>query len=207
MMATRLFDWLHAAHVHPRRVRVLAEQVAKLLAPSAKVLDVGCGDGRIAAEIYRRRPDLSITGIDVLVRPDARIPTNWFDGERIPFDDDSFDSVVLIDVLHHTLEPGRLLREAMRVARNEVIVKDHTLDSLIAGPILRFMDHAGNDQHGVASVYKYWPTVRWRGEFAALNVRVADWITDPPLYPWPANLLFGRHLHFIARLLLPQPAP
>jgi 2-polyprenyl-3-methyl-5-hydroxy-6-metoxy-1,4-benzoquinol methylase len=43
-----LLDRVHGNLVHGRRVRVLAEWLARLLPQNAKVLDVGCGDGLLA---------------------------------------------------------------------------------------------------------------------------------------------------------------
>jgi SAM-dependent methyltransferase len=194
-----LLDRFHGGYVHPRRVQVLAKQVAALLPQGATVLDIGCGDGLLAAEVRRMRSDVTLSGIDVLVRPSAHIDVTGFDGQRIPFADNHFQAVLLIDVLHHTADPSVLLKEARRVAR-EVIVKDHTKDSVFAGPILRFMDRVGNERHGVESIFNYWPTSRWQATFAELQLNVTDWISDPPLYQWPASLIFGRRLHFVAKL-------
>jgi SAM-dependent methyltransferase len=198
--AMSLLAGLHGSYIHPRRVRVLADLIAPWLSPSAAVLDVGCGDGLLAREIVRRRPDTTVRGIDVLVRPTAAIDVAPFDGQRIPYGDGAFESVMLVDVLHHTDDPAVLLREAMRAARADVIVKDHTMDSRLAGRILRFMDRAGNERHGVRIPYNYWPTRRWHAAFAELRLETVDWIPDPALYPWPASLVFGRGLHFVSRL-------
>jgi SAM-dependent methyltransferase len=183
-----------------RRVRVLADQIAQLISPSAKLLDVGCGDGLLACEIKLRRPDVEVAGIDVLVRSHTHVAVAPFDGRNIPHGDGAFESVMMVDVRHHTDDPVVLLREAARVARREVILKDHTMNTRLSGSILRFMDDVGNERHGVNIVYNYWPTERWRTAFSQLQLEVADWIPDPALYPWPASLVFGRGLHFVARL-------
>lgn len=191
---------LHGGYVHPRRVQVLADHIARFVAPDAQVLDIGSGDGLIASEVQRRRPDLHVSGIDVLVRPNPRIPVTPFDGRRIPHADGSFHSVMLVDVLHHTPDPAALLREASRVASSCVILKDHTSDTLFSDPILRFMDRVGNERHGVESLYNYWSSARWRRAFDELGLEVEQWIGEPSLYPWPASWVFGRGLHFIAKL-------
>jgi hypothetical protein len=93
-----------------------------------------------------------------------------------------------------------LLREAARVARRAVVIKDHTLDGLLAGPTLRFMDHVGNARHGVALPYNYWPRRRWVEAFRELALEVEVWREDLRLYPRPADWVFGRSLHFVAKL-------
>lgn len=195
-----LLDTVHGGYVFNRRIRVLANQLAPLLPQGGKVLDVGCGDGSLAALILRQRPDLELHGIDVLIRPNTHIPVLPFDGEHIPHADDSFDAVMFVDVLHHTNDPLILLREAARVARQAVVLKDHTRDGLLAGPTLRFMDYVGNARHGVVLPYNYWSKAQWDKAFGDLGLRVAVWKKDLGLYPWPASWVFGRSLHFVARL-------
>jgi SAM-dependent methyltransferase len=195
-----LLDTIHGGYVFKRRVRVLSTHLAELLPQNASVLDVGCGDGLIAKLIMERRPDVRIEGIDVLVRPQTHVPVMAFDGTRIPHGDGSFDVVMFVDVLHHTDDPMVLLREARRVARQALVLKDHCKDGLLAGPTLRFMDWVGNARHGVVLPYNYWPKARWDAGFAELGLATEEYRSRIGLYPFPASLLFERSLHFIARL-------
>ena len=195
---------LHQRGVFGRRVRVLADTLALLVPERAAVLDVGCGDGSLDEALAARRPDLLIEGIDVLVRPDARIPVTRYDGVTIPFADKSFDVVQFVDVLHHTLDPQALLREARRVARRAIVLKDHGCDGILADPTLRFMDWVGNAHHGVGLPYNYWPARRWRDAFDELGLSVEARDECLELYPFPFSLVFGRALHFAARLGLPR---
>ena len=196
----RLLERVHQRHVAGRRARRLSELVAGLVPQGAAVLDVGCGDGQIAWLIARRRPDVRIEGLDVLVRADARIPVRPFDGSRLPCGDRSCDVVLLVDVLHHADDPAVLLGEAARVARGAVVIKDHLLEGRLAQATLRFMDRVGNRRHGVALPYHYWTRAQWREAFDALAVTVDVWRQDLGLYRWPLSLVFGRSLHFLARL-------
>lgn len=191
---------LHSRLVFGRRARVLATALGELLPQNATVLDVGCGDGTIDAMILARRPDVSITGTDVLVRPATKIPVREFDGKTIPFPDRSFDVVSFVDVLHHANNADGLLAEARRVARRLIILKDHTAEHAMAFQILRLMDWVGNAHHGVALPYNYWSKSKWNSTFDKLGLEVQQWKSQLGLYPFPASLIFERGLHFVAAL-------
>ncbi len=183
-----------------RRARVLRDHLAALIPPNARVLDVGCGDGLLASLIMEARPDVAISGIDVLKQPHARIPVTVYNGEAIPFPDGGFDVALFVDVLHHAAAPLALLREARRIARARVIIKDHNRDGFAAGSILRFMDWLGNSPYGIALPYNYWPERRWRATFAELGLTIVDYRARLGLYPAPIGWIFDRSLHFIALL-------
>src|SRR3712207_2789159 len=148
-----LLDRVHGNLVHGRRVRVLARWLAEMLPRDGTVLDVGCGDGLLARLVADARPDLTIEGIDVLVREHTHVPVRRFDGRRIDAADGAYDAVTFVDVLHHTDDPEVLVAEAARVARRCVVIKDHTRDGPLAGPTLSFMDWVCNARHGVALPY------------------------------------------------------
>ena len=190
----------HERLVYGRRIEVLARHLRELLPRRANVLDVGSGDGLLARRIMDARPDVSISGVDVLARPAASIPVRVFDGIRLPFDADSFDAAMMVDVLHHASEQDMLLREMARVARGRIVIKDHFVSGAMAHPTLRFMDWVGNRRHGVALPYAYWTPDRWERGFANAGLRVVEQRERLGLYPWPASLLFERRLHFIAVL-------
>jgi SAM-dependent methyltransferase len=198
-----LIGTLHQNCVHSRRVRVLAREISSLLPRDVSVLDVGCGDGLLASRIAGARRDVQMQGIDVLQRPQTEIPVTPFDGCHIPHPEASFDVVLFVDVLHHTDDPMILLREARRVARRAIVIKDHTLTGAFAFNTLRFMDRIGNKHHGVALPYNYWTPEQWRAAVRELGVSATVWRKDLRLYPTPARWLFERSLHFLALLSIP----
>lgn len=195
-----LLGRLHGGFVHNRRVTMLAQHIAELLPPNAQVLDVGCGDGTLSARLVALRPDIQIEGLDVLVRPNTAIPVRHFDGIRIPYQDASVDVVLMVDVLHHTDDPFVLLSESARVARVEVLLKDHLREGFGARLTLRGMDWVGNARHGVRLPYTYWSRAEWNGAFQKLGLTVREWRSSLHLYPAPASWLFDRSLHFVATL-------
>lgn len=187
----------HGRVVHSRRVRALAAHFAALLPQAHSVLDVGCGDGLIDALVLERRGDLSIRGVELQLRPAAQIHVTPFDGRKLPFPDQSFDSVLFCDVLHHTDSPLAMLQEAVRVARKCILIKDHVVQGWLARPTLRFMDFIGNAPHGVVLPYNYLTGPQWDAAFGACRLTPRRVERRLGLYPPWADFWFGRSLHFV----------
>ena len=128
------------------------------VAPSS-VLEVGCGEGKLAAHLVRSAPRPSrfvITDVDLAcLEPglDPVIEPREASAYALPFDDHSFDLVVCCEVLEHLDEPARGLAEVARVARRAVIVSPPReplwrLLNLARGHYLRdFGNTPGHVQH------------------------------------------------------------
>lgn len=199
--AKRALNAIHGRLIFRRRVEVLAQLLADMLpAGPGRVLDLGCGDGQVALALMRRRPELEVEGADVLVRPTTHIKVTRYDGTVLPFAENSFDHVTMVDVLHHTDDPAAVLAEAARVARSSVLVKDHLRRGWLDGPTLRLMDWVGNRGHDVRLPYNYLDAAGWSGAFARAGLAEAKRSDRLGLYPPPLDWLFGRRLHFISRL-------
>ena len=195
---------VHGKYVHNRRVRQLCRHFSEIIPQNANVLDVGCGDGLLASLIKTERADISIEGIDIMVREKIFVPIKEFDGEKIPYADNHFDAVMFVDVLHHTNDAMVLLKEAKRVAKNCILIKDHSDEGFMSNATLRFMDWVGNKPHGVVLPYNYWKKHQWNQAFQELGARVSARAEDLELYPAFADKFFGRKLHFVARLDLTE---
>jgi 2-polyprenyl-3-methyl-5-hydroxy-6-metoxy-1,4-benzoquinol methylase len=196
----QILNSVHDVAVFKRRVRVLAEHLADEFDGGGSVLDVGCGDGSIAQAIMAQKPQLTFEGVDVLLRPHTAIPVQIYDGDHIPFADKSFDWVTIVDVLHHTDEPDRVLGECARVARRGVVIKDHLREGFGAQQTLRLMDWVGNKGHDVRLPNNYLSKSEWTAVFDRIKVAPVTWNQRLGLYPQPFSLAFDRSLHFIATL-------
>jgi SAM-dependent methyltransferase len=200
-----IVDALHASVVFSRRAQVLAQHLADAMPNRGRVLDIGSGDGSVAAGLMRLRPDLKVEGIEVAIRPRSYIPISRYDGISLPFDDKSFDFVSIVDVLHHTSDPVAVLVEAARVARQVVVVKDHLREGFLAGPTLRFMDWVGNRRVHAATPGRYFGRDQWQGAFYQARLTTISTTESLGLYPAPLGWWFDRQLHFVA-ILAPRPA-
>ena len=196
----RLLNSVHNSAVFNRRVRVLAQSLAAAIPQRGRVLDLGSGDGSIAAALMAERPDLHIEGVEVMMRPHSRIPVTAYDGTTLPFADRSFDYVTVVDVLHHTEDPAVVLAEAARVARLGVVLKDHLLEGVLAGPTLRFMDWVGNRGHDVVLPYNYLTRAQWQQVFSEAGLTPQSNNEKLHIYPVPFSWIFDRGLHFVMLL-------
>ncbi|HEX7270844.1 MAG TPA: methionine biosynthesis protein MetW [Casimicrobiaceae bacterium] len=101
--------------------------IADWVASSARVLDLGCGDGSLLAYLRESR-GVSGYGIEI---DDARVLASIGNGVNViqgdlesglaGFDDDSFDSVILsqtLQAMHHIEE---LVAEMLRVGREAIV--------------------------------------------------------------------------------------
>ena len=91
--------------------------VTRHFAPGARMLDVGCGSAWLAEHFE------DYTGVDgspEAVAAAAKRGRRVLLGtvmERLPFDDASFDGVVVKDLLEHVEDPVFVVREVLRVLR------------------------------------------------------------------------------------------
>src|SRR5258708_37519722 len=95
------------------------------------ILDVGCSQGIVC--LILGREGFRCTGIDIesdsiefaqqaLAKEDQivrrRVRLQVYDASQLPFPDESFDTVVLGEIIEHLTQPERVLREAKRVLRH-----------------------------------------------------------------------------------------
>ena len=110
--------------------RRVAEDVAEAAPTGGAVLDAGCGSGRLAAQIARRRPDLRVHGVDlepgmveVATRRAARenltdrVEFTVADLADLPLPDDSVDLIVSTASLHHWTDVAAVIASLGRVLR------------------------------------------------------------------------------------------
>jgi ubiquinone/menaquinone biosynthesis C-methylase UbiE len=94
------------------------------------ILEVGAGDGAILAELSKQNfaknyqaVEISQSGIHAIEKrniPQLQKITK-FDGYSLPFEDKSFDLIILSHVLEHVEHERILLREIKRVAKYYII--------------------------------------------------------------------------------------
>ena len=93
-----------------------------------RILEVGSGEGEIAARVLERYPNAGLTVLDL---PSEELAEEWRDRRLaglfgditgLPFEDRTFDLVLAIEVLEHVPEPANALAEIARVARDATVL-------------------------------------------------------------------------------------
>jgi ubiquinone/menaquinone biosynthesis C-methylase UbiE len=97
---------------------------------SGSILDFGCGLGHMG-DIISKNTGRPMTFLDVRKYPFScqNCKIEVFDGVKIPYQDNYFDTALVAFVLHHVPDPEYSLREVLRVTRSEIIVcEDHLME-------------------------------------------------------------------------------
>ena len=118
-MIKKLMAKLHR-QVYKSRIVSLGNVIIPQLSANNSVLDVGCGFGEFGSFISQNEKTptgVNVTGAEKYLRPNTLIDVKEMAGNNIPFDDNSFDCVMLLDVLHHEENWRHLLHECTRVRK------------------------------------------------------------------------------------------
>lgn len=193
-LSDRAMVSLHQKASHGRRIGILADTVAPLVAArvphgGGRMLDIGCGDLSLAAGIAAGLPGLDWRGTDIHdlptdladVEPWTRYTT--FDGSHLPFGDDEFDVGLFADVLHHVPEDmvHDLVRDALRVCP-ALVVKDHFEYGPASRQSLKAMDVVGNRGYGISIPDRYFTKASFAALATTVGARVASLDVGLDLY-------------------------
>ena len=92
----------------------MALEIAPVIPPDSRVLDVGCGNGFIAHHLSSMI-GTSVIGIDLDSTTEAAIDYRQFDGRHFPVANGAIDAVLLCYVLHHAQNLDAVMTELRRV--------------------------------------------------------------------------------------------
>lgn len=163
-------------------------RVAPHLRSGWEVLDLGSGTGRLARWLASRtgiRPtlaDVTEFGNRVGGLPYVRLE----DPLTTPFEDRSFDAVLMLFVLHHVArweDQEALVREATRVARHRLVLIEDTPRSRLDRVLNTGWDWALNLRHGVPKPFAFRTVEGWRSVFRRCGLAEVAVETYRPRWP------------------------
>ncbi len=107
--------------------RAEREVIVNMIAPGARVLDIGCGHGDLLALLHERRGASGI-GVDIDLRQVVQVIERGHDifqedvdGGLAMIPDGSYDCAVLSETLQVVQRPREVLHEMLRVAREGIV--------------------------------------------------------------------------------------
>jgi methionine biosynthesis protein MetW len=108
-------------------LRVDLRLIADMVAPGARVLDVGCGDGSLLAWLDRHREvdgrgiELSMAGVSAAVAHGLSVIQGDADTDLKDYPDGAFDYVILSQTLQATYAPKTVLTNMLRIGRHAIV--------------------------------------------------------------------------------------
>ena len=150
------------------RANAIVASFASAIKPHSRIIDIGAGKGLLAQEMVRQL-NACVTMVDVASYNQSVLPLTVCDSRALAFADDSFDYAILSFVLHHTCNPDTILREALRVAR-EVIVIENDVRGTLRQWFTRAIDSWPALRYGTPPCYMAQPRDAWMKLFAQFPV-------------------------------------
>lgn len=200
--------------------------IAERLAGAPRVLDVGCGDGYLVGRAGQGCElavgiDPQVEGVALARRKLAshdRCSVMLASGAALPFEDGSFDRVVLCDVIEHLEDPHATLREIGRVLHPEghaVVTTPRRLPNHWWDRTNHVTEYASEELRDVLSSHfgsvdvTHFLSLRWwavRKRLGKVFIRTwARWLYNPFRATSPHPEGFG-HLLAVGRRPLLNPA-
>jgi SAM-dependent methyltransferase len=86
-----------------------------------QILEIGCGDGKLLALLQARNEvygiEASATGVDKCTAQGIRVSCLDASSQPLPFPDDHFDFVIILETLEHLMNPYYAMVEIRRVLK------------------------------------------------------------------------------------------
>ncbi len=130
-------------------VNSLLEKVVEVVARGGrgKILDLGCGDGKTGHKISNKGFEVHACDMDAarFLFHDV-IPFKQGDlGGRLPYEDGTFDAVILMEVIEHVYNPDFVIAEISRVLKKAGTLVLSTPNILNIGSRFRFLCEGSYD--------------------------------------------------------------
>lgn len=163
------------------------------------VLDFGCGDLSFAIALKKAKKNLEITGVDVVDfhNRDKSVKFVPYKGGKLPFKNNSFDTVISFHVLHHTNDAKQYFQEIFRVSKKRILLIESVARYPFDFPGMKLMDWMFNiwKPEPIPLTYQFLSKKEWYQVFKKNKLKVlseedAEIMPIPKVFPTGRSTLF-----------------
>lgn len=152
-----------------RRSKVVASRILPFIDRAKKIIDIGSGTGDVTFLLKQIGKDVVPVDVSDFHGP-RLVKTTIYNGKELPFPDKSFDTALLLMVLHHTPNPDVVFSEASRVAKEIVVI-----ETSFTTPISRWFTIV-SDTLANLRLKAFWSSyktdAKWREFFIKRNYKI-----------------------------------
>lgn len=169
---------------------------------SGSVLDLGCGDGTLLDSLKLKGNDaegldLSQEAVKKCITRGHKVKLFDFSDNKLPYGDNSFDYVVMLDVLEHLYDPDNLLVEAKRVSKKFLIISVPNFSSLPARLQVILGRVPENNRRGKGHVFWF----NWNVLNKMLRTKDLKVIESKYLTFWQKKFIAGKLINLLMNVM------
>ncbi|GAG29871.1 unnamed protein product [marine sediment metagenome] len=154
-----------------KRAKNITSQMKGFIKKGEKVLDIGLGNGFVANQM-RYYYNVHIEGVDIIDYNKTDIKNTIYDGVNLPFKDNSFDCVLILQTLHHCTDQTQVLKEGERVSKKRIIIMEDIYNNFFEKITTFIHDYISNKRKGVDCPYYFHSKKEWKNIFDKLGLKL-----------------------------------
>lgn len=133
----------------PRKlIDVKTRKVFDLINPyiKGKLIDIGAGNC-LLSELISNELKVKVQPLDIVDKNLTKLELKIYNGKNIPFKNQSFDTALLIFVLHYVHDKENFLKEVRRVTKKRLIILEDTPQNIFENLYKKNVGFLGNKKY------------------------------------------------------------
>ena len=157
-------------YLYKKRAIYYANLVSPYIKKGERVLDVGAGTGFISKILSKKA---RVTLLDIKDYNQTDLPLRIYDGKKIPFKNKSFDTILLLTVLHYAPNTEKFLKEIKRVA-NKIIIVDDVYETKFGKFIVNLNDSVVSNTVGIFTKFNFLKDKEFKTMFEKYGLKLVN---------------------------------